>query len=388
MDLSYILNELGEDRASYFNAVAPPIMQTSNFACQTVYHLRQAIQPNSETYFYTRGNNPTVDMLEKKVAALEGTERALAFGSGSAAVAAAVLSQVKAGEHIVCVEKPYTWTAKLMQKFLPRFGVEVTMVDGTNPENFRIASRANTVAYYLESPNSFTFELQDLEAVAAIAHEKNICTIIDNSFASPLYQNPAKMGIDLVVHAATKYISGHSDVMGGLVCGSREKINQILNHEYLTLGAVMSPHDAWLLVRGLRTLPIRMERVASTTRKIISFLQEREEVAQILWPFLPSNPQYALAKKQMTNNTGQFTIQLKTESLEEVERFCDSLRHFLMAASWGGHESLIFPTAASFQPGAAFKPDWPFNLIRFYIGLEDPEYLIKDLKQAFEKMKS
>ncbi|KAA3439279.1 trans-sulfuration enzyme family protein [Rufibacter hautae] len=386
MDLSYILNELGEDRAAYFNAVAPPIIQTSNFACRTVDEMRYMLQHEFEVDFYTRGNNPTVDMLEKKIAALEGTEHAIAFGSGIAAVVAAVLSQVKAGDHVVCIKKPYTWTNKLMRHFLPRFGVEVTMVDGTDARNFAEASKENTVLYYLESPNSFTFELQDIAQVAAYAKERNICTVIDNSFASPLFQNPAAMGVDLVVHSATKYIGGHSDVMGGVVCGNRQRINQIFSAEYMTLGAVLSPHDAWLLLRGLRTLPLRMDRIAKTTRQVVAYLQQRDEVAEILWPFLPEHPQYKLAKKQMRNNTGQFTIKLNTNQIKEVDRFCDSLQHFLMAASWGGHESLIYPAAAAHNEGN-YRSSLPFTLIRFYIGLEDPEYLIKDLEQAFAKMK-
>ena len=386
MDLSYILNELGEDRANYFNAVTPPIIQSSNFACNTVSEMRAMLQHETEVNFYSRGNNPTVNILEKKLAALEGTEQAIAFGSGMAAVAAAVLSQVKAGDHVVCVKKPYIGASKLMRHFLPRFGVEVTMIDGTNAQNFARASKENTVLYYLESPNSFTFELQDLAQVAAIAKERNVVTVVDNSFASPLFQNPAAFGIDLVVHSATKYIGGHSDVLGGVVCGTRERINLIFKMEYMALGAVLSPHDAWLLLRGLRTLPLRMERVAQTTRQVVAYLKQRAEVAEILWPFLPQHPQYELAKKQLRNNTGQFTIRLQTDDIKEVERFCDSLQHFLMAASWGGHESLIYPMAAAYKDGN-YKASLPFTLIRFYIGLEEAAYLINDLEQAFLKMK-
>jgi cystathionine beta-lyase/cystathionine gamma-synthase len=387
MDLSYILNELGEDRSAYYNAVVPPIMQSSNFACKTVADMRYRLQHETEVNFYTRGNNPTVSLLEQKIAALEGTEHALAFGSGIAAISAAVLSQVKAGDHVVCVKKPYTWTNKLMRYFLPRFGVEVTMVDGTVADNFAQATKENTVLYYLESPNSFTFELQDIEAVTAIARARNIRTIIDNSYASPLYQHPATMGVDLVVHSATKYIGGHSDAMGGVVCGSREMINRVFEAEYMTLGAVLSPHDAWLLLRGLRTLPLRMERLAQTTRQVVAFLQQRPEIAEIIWPFLPEHPQYDLAIKQMRNNTGQFTIRLNADTLEQVETFCDSLQHFLMAASWGGHESLIFPAAASYS-APNHRSSVPFTLVRMYIGLEDAEYLIRDLEQALVQMNS
>jgi cystathionine beta-lyase/cystathionine gamma-synthase len=292
-----------------------------------------------------------------------------------------VLSQVNAGDHIVCVKKPYSWTNALMQRFLPRFGVEVTMVDGTDPDNYRHAIRPNTRLLYMESPNSFTFELQDIAAITALAREHNCSTIIDNSFASPLHQNPIKFGVDLVVHSCTKYIGGHSDAMGGVICGRRETINKIFEREFMTLGAVLSPQDAWLLLRGLRTLPVRMERIAATTRKVVAWLEQQPQVERILYPFLPSNPQYELAQRQMTNNSGQFSIALNTDDLKKVDRFCDSLQHFLMAASWGGHESLIYPAAASYNSGN-YKSSLNFNLVRFYIGLEDADYLIRDIEQA------
>ncbi|WP_439880172.1 trans-sulfuration enzyme family protein [Pontibacter sp. MBLB2868] len=387
MDLSYILNELGEERQNYYNAVAPPILQTSNFACKTVADMRYMLQHEPEVHLYTRGNNPTVTILEKKVAALEGAEHAIAFGSGIAAVSAAVLSQVNAGDHIVCVRKPYTWTNALMQRFLPRFGVDVTMVDGTDTINYSNAIKPNTRLLYMESPNSYTFELQDIAAVVAVAKQNNCTTIIDNSYASPLHQNPLQFGVDLVLHSCTKYIGGHSDVMGGIVCGTREMINKIFEREFMTLGAVMSPHDAWLLIRGLRTLPVRMERIAASTRKVVSCLEQHPKVDKVYFPFSPAHPQYALAMRQMRNNSGQFTITLKTDNINQVEAFCDSLQHFLMAASWGGHESLIFPIAASYTEGA-LKPNLPLNLVRFYVGLEDPDYLIKDLEQALEHIKT
>jgi cystathionine beta-lyase len=385
MDLSYIINELGEERERYYDAVAPPILQTSNFSSRTVAEMRHKMQHEEEEYMYTRGNNPTVTILEKKIAALEGAEHAVAFGSGMGAVAAAVLSQVRAGDHVICVKRPYSWTKSLMRKFLPRFGVEVTMVDGSSIENFRAAIRPNTKLMYLESPTSFTFELQDLAAVAAIARENRCTTIIDNSFASPLHQNPITFGIDLVVHSCTKYIGGHSDVMGGIVCGSREMVNRIFKSEFMTLGAIMSPHDAWLFIRGLRTLPVRMERVAASTRKVVEYLAQHPKVERVHFPFLPSHPQYELAQRQMRNNSGQFSLLLKANTREQADRFCDSLHHFLMAASWGGHESLIFPISATYV-SEEMKSELPFNLIRFYIGLEDPDYLIRDLEQAFEKM--
>ncbi|MBF9252095.1 PLP-dependent transferase [Pontibacter sp. 172403-2] len=385
MDISYIINQLGEDREQYFNAVSPPVFQTSNFASRTIAEMRFKLQHEEESYLYTRGNNPTVTIFEKKVAALEGAEHAIAFGSGIAAVAAAILSQVKAGDHVVCTQHPYSWTNTLLNKFLPRFGVEATMVNGTDAENYRRAIRPNTTLLYLESPTSFTFELQDIAAVTAIAKEHNCTTIIDNSYASPLHQHPIKMGVDLVVHSCTKYIGGHSDVMGGVVCGPQQSIKRIFEQDYMTLGAILAPHDAWLLIRGLRTLPVRMARVAASTRQVVDYLVRHPKVEKVLFPFLPSHPQYELAQKQMRNNSGQFSILLKTQSIEKVDLFCNSLQHFLMAASWGGHESLIFPVAANYTDDRP-KPDLPFNLIRFYVGLEDPEYLIQDLAQGLEKV--
>ncbi|WP_347159806.1 trans-sulfuration enzyme family protein [Pontibacter chitinilyticus] len=385
MDISYIINELGEEREQYFNAVAPPIIQSSNFACSTVAEMRHKMQHEVDEYMYSRGNNPTVTILEKKLAALEGAEHALAFGSGIAAVSAAVLSQVKAGDHVVCVRHPYSWTNKLLHEFLLRFGVTTTFVDGTDAGNYRQAIRPNTTVLYLESPNSFTFELQDIAAVVAIAKEHGCTTIIDNSFASPLYQQPIKLGVDLVVHSCTKYIGGHSDVMGGVVCGARASINKIFRQEYMTLGAVLAPHAAWLLLRGLRTLPLRMARVAATARQVVDYLVQHPKVERVLFPFLPSHPQYELARKQMHNNSGQFSILLQTTEPTKVDLFCDSLKRFLMAASWGGHESLIFPVSATYTSDT-MKTDLPVNLIRFYVGLEEPEYLIQDIEHALAKL--
>lgn len=385
MDISYIINQLGEEREAYFNAVSPPIIQSSNFASKTVAEMRHKMQHEAEEYLYTRGKNPTVTILEKKLAALEGAEHAIAFGSCIAAVAAAILSQVKAGDHIVCTQHPYSWTNTLLNKFLPRFGVEATLVDGTDAENYRRAIRPNTTLLYLESPTSFTFELQNIAAVVAIAKENGCTTIIDNSYASPLHQNPIKMGVDLVVHSCTKYIGGHSDVMGGMICGSRASISRIFEQDYMTLGAILAPQDAWLLIRGLRTLPLRMARIAASTRQVVDYLVQHPKVEKVLFPFLPSHPQYELAKRQMRNNSGQFSILLKTQSIEKADLFCNSLQHFLMAASWGGHESLIFPVAANYSE-AGPKPDLPFNMIRFYVGLEDPNYLIEDIAQALAKI--
>lgn len=385
MDISYILNQLGEERSDYFNAVAPPIIQTSNFALPTVDALRKAFADEQHTHVYTRGNNPTVEILRKKIAALAGAEDSLVFASGAAAIAAAVIANVNAGDHVVCVERPYGWTNKLLNQFLTRFGVSTTMVDGSSVENFREATLPNTRLYFLESPNTFTFGLQDLEAVAKLAKEKNIITVIDNSYCTSIGQSCIKMGIDIEVHSATKYYGGHSDLVAGLVIGSQQMIKKIFNSEFQNLGGIISPLDAWLMIRSMRTLPIRLERIAKSTESLVAFMESHPQVEKVIYPFSKNFPQYHLAKKQMQWCGGLFTILLKTTDLTKIELFCNSLQAFLMAVSWGGHESLIMPACAfGLSPNGSRVQ--PINMIRFYIGLEDENYLIEDLKQAFRKI--
>lgn len=385
MDISYILNHLGEEREEYYGAVAPPVFQTSNFCFKTVTEMREKLKRELETPFYSRGFNPTVSVLRKKVAALELAEDALVFSSGSAAVAAAVMSVVKAGDHVVCVEKPYSWTNNLLTKYLSKYGVTTTFVDGKELINFENAIQANTKLIYLESPNSLTFEMQDIAGVAALARSKNICTIIDNSYCSPINQQPITMGIDMVIHSATKYLNGHSDVVAGVVCGTKEGIMKMMAEEYMTIGGIISAQDAALILRGLRTLELRVNRSAETTEKIISFLENHPKIKQINYPFLSTNPQLNLAKKQMKQGGALFSIVLNAKKTEQIEKFCDGLKRFLMATSWGGYESLIFPICA-LGASKSFENPLPWNLVRLYIGLEDADLLIEDLKQALDKV--
>ncbi|MCE2935423.1 MAG: trans-sulfuration enzyme family protein [Cyclobacteriaceae bacterium] len=386
MELSYILNELGEDRDQYFNAIAPPIIQSSNFAFRTVAEFRAALADEYHATLYSRGNNPTVDILRKKLAALDGADDALVFGSGIAAISIPLLALLQQGDHIVSVARPYSWTIKLFEKLLPRFGITTTFVDGTQTKNFEQALRPNTKLIYLESPNTFTYELQDLGAVATLARNRGIVTMIDNSYSGPLYQQPHKMGIDLVAQSATKFISGHSDVVAGVVTGSRQHIQKIFEGEFLNIGGNISPMNAWLLIRGLRTLPLRMERICNTTHAVVDYLAAHPKVERVIFPFHPSFLQYELAKKQMKNAGGLFSIVLRATTLQQVEMFCNSLQRFFMAVSWGGHESLVIPSAVSIRPDEFNPAEERHRLIRLYVGLEDADYLISDLKQALERV--
>jgi len=384
MDLSYILNELGEERENYFNAVAPPIIQSSNFTFKNVADFRKALADEYYATLYSRGNNPTVDILRKKLAALDGAEDALVFGSGIASISTPILSLLNQGDHVVSVAKPYSWTIKLFERLLPKFGITTTFVDGTDVKNFEKAIQPNTKLIYLESPNTFTYELQDLPAVASLAKSKGIITMIDNSYCSPLNQQPYVMGIDLVAQSATKFIGGHSDVVAGVVTGSKVMIKKIFDAEFLNIGGNISPMNAWLMIRGLRTLQLRMQRVCDSTKKVVAYLESHPKIEKVIFPFHPSFPQYELAKKQMKDAGGLFSIVLKVTTLQEVETFCNSLQHFLLAVSWGGHESLVIPTAVGFKPEEFDTANSNHRLVRLYIGLEDPDYLIADLKQALE----
>ena len=385
MNINEILTHLGEDRELYFNAIAPPVIQTSNFAFPNLQAFRESFADELGHHVYSRGNNPTVEILRRKLAALEKTEDALVFASGAAAVAAAVIGNVKAGDHIICQESPYSWTTALLRKFLSRFGVSHTFVDGADIRNIEAARRPETRVLYLESPNTMTFECQDLAACAAFAKAHGIVTMIDNSYTSPLYQNPADYGIDIVIHSGTKYLNGHSDVVVGVLCGSKAMVQKIFESELMTLGGILSPHDAALVLRGLRTLPLRVQRSNESAHFIIEKLDKHPKVAQIWYPFHHSFPQLELAKKQMRGCGGLFSVQFKTDSMEKMEAFVHRLERFLMAVSWGGHESLLIPTIGFYNiPGRSTQPALPWTFCRFYIGLEDPEWLWEDLERAME----
>jgi cystathionine beta-lyase/cystathionine gamma-synthase len=388
MDISYIINELAEDRENYFNAVSPPIMQSSNFVFKTVDEMRKAFADEYSTYLYSRGKNPTVDILRKKLAALDGAEDCLVFNNGAAATFAAVLANVKSGDHIVSVAKPYSWTQKLFNDILPRFNISTTYIDGTAIENFERAILPNTTLIYLESPNSWDYRLQDLKAVAELAKAENIITIVDNSYCTPIYQKPIEYGIDLTMQTATKYIGGHSDTLGGVLSGKKEMIERIFNSEYMNIGSGIQPFNAWLLIRGLRTLPARLDRITTSTKKVVAYLKQHPKVESIIFPFDESFPQYELAKQQMSGACGLFTFIIKATTITQIEQFCENLQHFLIAVSWGGHESLIIPKCSGIGPADFDMANKEHRMLRLYVGLEDADYLIKDLAQAFDKLNS
>ena len=386
MDLSYIINELAEDREQYFNAVAPPIIQSSNFVFRKVDDMRKAFADEYSTYLYSRGLNPTVDILRKKLAALDNAEDCLVFGSGAAAIFAAVLANVKSGDHIVSVNKPYTWAQRMFNVILPRFGVTTTYIDGRDIENFERAILPNTSVIYLETPNSWDYAIQDLKAVAELAKSENIITICDNSFCTPIYQKPIDYGIDLTLQSATKYIGGHSDTVAGVLSGSKKMIEKIFNSEYMNIGSGISPFNAWLLIRGLRTLPMRLEHITKTTVQIVDYLKQHPKVEEVIFAFDNDFPQLQLAKQQMQGACGLLTFIVKADTVNQVEDFCEALQHIMMAVSWGGHESLIIPKCAGMMQSKFNAANKDHRMMRLYIGLEEPAYIIEDLERGFAKL--
>jgi cystathionine beta-lyase/cystathionine gamma-synthase len=386
MDLSYILNRLGEEDGPSGRPVAPPLAQTSNFAFRTAEDLRAALADEYRHTLYSRGNNPTVDLLRQKLAALDGAEDALVTASGAAAVFLAVFANVKSGDHCVCVQDPYSWTHKLFTDLLPRFGVTATMADGRRPEHIEKALRPETRLVFLESPNTLTFDLQDLAAVATLAKRKGLLTVVDNSYCTPLNQRPLDLGIDLAVQTATKYLGGHSDALAGVIAGRRQLIEKIFVADFLNTGAAVSPFNAWLILRSLRTLELRVRRSGESALQLARRLEGHPKIERVRYPFLGSFPQAALAKTQMKGPGGMFTLSLKTDSAEPIEKFCRTLKRFLLAVSWGGHESLVFPVVAT-KPVKEFDPaNERHRMVRFYIGLEEPEVLLKDILTGLNEM--
>lgn len=368
-----------------FNAVSPPIFQTSIFCFDSYEAFQDALADEAAHFLYTRGNNPTVNLCEKKLASLEHAEAAKLVSSGVAAASLAVLAQVQSGDHALVVQDVYTWTRYLFEVYLKRFGVDCTFINGTDIEEFEKNVRPNTKLIYLESPATLTFTLQDLKAVAAFAKDKKIKTIIDNTWATPIFQNPIDYGIDLVIHSASKYIGGNSDIISGVIAGSKEDVTRIFNTEFLPLGPAPDPFQAWLILRNLRTLHIRMPVHYQNAVALCDFLEKQPAVESVLYPFLPSFPQYELAKRQMRGGSGLFSIRLKTRKIADIKKFINRLAYFKRAVSWGGYESLVFPAAVKFKDTDTI-PEEKLSLIRFHAGIEDTELLLNDLKQALQEI--
>jgi len=378
-DQETICAHWGEDRTRYLGAVIPPIFQNSLFTNPTCEDRNE--NRSVDSYDYTRVENPTTEITEAKIAALEKGERARCFGSGMAAISSTILSQVKAGDHVVAVETCYGPTRDFLKRYLQRFGVTTTFVQGNSPEDWEDARLPNTTLFYLESPSTFVFHQQDLAAVAGIARENGITTIVDNSWASPIFQNPIEHGIDFVVHSATKYLGGHSDIVAGVAVGTKEKMTAMIQNEGHLLGGILDPFASWLMMRGLRTLPVRLERHQQTAIEIANRLLRHPKVETIYYPGLANDPQPELTARQLRGTSGLMTVRLKNQGKEPSYRFVNSLKYFGIGCSWGGFESLALPISL---PGRwLFEPETnPIWTIRMHLGLESVNDLWNDIERA------
>lgn len=375
---------LAHDEPFPGGAVVPPIYQTSLFTFDSYEDMADVFAGRSTKPIYSRGNNPTVMEFESKIAALEGAEAARGFSSGMAAISSTVLAFVGAGERIVAVRNCYGDAYRLFERLLPHLGIKVDYVDGSDPEAVA-AALPGAAMLYLESPTSMMFELQDLEVLTAMARERGIVSVIDNSWATPLFQKPILHGVDLVMHSASKYLGGHSDTVAGVVAGSAEHIRRINERTYPYLGAKLSPFEAWLLLRGLRTLPLRLPHHMKSGLTIAERLKGHAHVERVNHPAFSNHP----GKKTLAGYSGLFSFEVTNDV--DVPAFTDALKLFRIGVSWGGHESLVVPALASLQQTPDANSIGRFGVsprtIRLNVGLENVEDLWADVSRAFEEAK-
>jgi cystathionine gamma-synthase len=363
--------------------VSTPIYQTSTFEV-TDNDEQQRVTATDR--YYTRWGNPTITVAEQTVAALEGTEAARTFASGMGAITTTILALLKTGDHIVAQRDVYGGVAKFFSEWLPRVGIEATLVDTTDYDQHARAIRPNTKLLYLESPTNPSLRVVDMKKAAALAREHGLITMIDSTFGTPINQRPAEYGIDLVMHSGTKYLSGHADLTCGVVAGRGELVAQI-NDARTTLGNCMDPHAAWLLIRGLKTLAVRVARQNENALRVAEFLSQHGKVRHVHYPFLKRHPQYAVAREQMSGGGGMVTFEVDGTG-DDARRVSEAMQLFTLATSLGGVESLVsipvLTSHAMISAEARQKMGVTEQMVRLSVGIESADDLIEDLERALE----
>ena len=372
-----------------FGSATTPIYQTSTFAFNSADEGAKCFSGDSDGYIYTRISNPTIDALERQLAILENGFGGIAVSSGMAAVTTIYLALLSQMDHIVSTDAIYGPARGVMEKEFIRFGIESTYINTTNPDTIKKAIRPNTRILYIETPANPTMEITDLQACAEIAHKHGILLVVDNTFCSPYLQNPLDLGADIVFHSMTKFINGHADVVAGMIVAKERSIYDILRNMMINLGCNMDPHQAYLVLRGLKTLSIRIDKSQENALKTAVFLENHPKVAWIQYPGLPSHPQYELSKKQMKGSGSIISFGLKG-GFESAKRLLDNLELVLLAVSLGGVETLIqHPASMTHSKVSAEdkqKAGITDDLIRIAIGIEDVQDIIEDLNQALMKV--
>jgi methionine-gamma-lyase len=369
-----------------FKAVNPPLFMTSTFSFDSLEHADEVFSFVRSDYVYTRGNNPTLRLLEEKMAVLEEGTDAVAFSSGMAAISSVLLSLLEPGDEVIAHRTVYGSSYNVLAQVLPRYQIKCRFLDLTRIENLREAMNEKIKVIYLETPANPNLEIIDLAAVSAVAKKWGAKLVVDNTFATPYFQKPLLHGADVVVHSATKYISGHGDVLGGIaVSGDQEYIHRLKFGYMCELGGVMSPFNGWLLLRGLKTLGLRMRQHESNANQVARFLLSHPKVEKVLYPGLPDFPGHEIAKKQMTGFGGMISFEVKG-GLVPSKKLVNSLQLIKIAVSLGDAETLVEHPAAMTHRGYPKEALSQFGLtesmIRLSIGLEDPEDIINDLEQS------
>jgi methionine-gamma-lyase len=378
----------GEDLKQNHGAVSVPIYSASVFAFSDADEGAAIHNHQKEGYFYGRLGNPTQEALEKAICELENGEAALAFASGMAAVSASVLTLVKSGDHIVAPDSMYSTTTLFLQELSEKFNIETTFVDATNAENYAAAIRPNTKIFWLESPSNPLLKITDFSAVSEIAKKRNISTIADNTFATPFNMHPLSSGIDIVIHSATKYLGGHSDLTAGLMVGRKEYIENARLKTTKLYGGNIAPQVAWLVLRGIKTLALRMERHNQNASAIANMLASHPKVREVFYPGLENHPNHEIAKRQMKGFGGM--IAFDVGGVEEGKSLVNNVKVCTLATSLGGVETIIQHSAsmthAILTREQRLKAGVTDGLIRFSVGIEDVEDLINDLQNALDKI--
>lgn len=367
-----------------------PIYQTSTFVFKNVDEGARRFAGDEDGYIYTRLGNPTETELEEKIAALEGGDMAIATASGMAAISTTLISLLKKGDHIVAGDTLYGCTHSLISGLLPEYGIEVTMVDTSDIDNIEKAMKPNTKVVYIETPANPTLKIVDIKASADIAHKHGAKLVVDNTFMSPYLQRPLEHGADIVVHSATKYLGGHGDLIAGLIIGSKDIIPKMKMPYFKDFGGVISPFNAWLLSRGIKTLSVRMERHSENAQKVAEYLERHELIEEVYYPGLEHHPQHELAKKQMDGFGGMMSFELKG-GIEAGKVLMNSVKMISLAVSLGCVDSLIqHPASMTHSPvpkEERLKVGITDGLVRLSVGIEDIEDIIADLDQALAKVK-
>ncbi len=388
LGIATALAHLFDDRQAQHGAVNPPVVHASLFAYPDYETWKANVTGERKRAFsYHRSGNPTVKLLEEKVAYLENAADCIASATGMSAVSMVLMGLLSAGDHVLSIDTVYGPVRGILENVLHKFGVEVSYFEASAAADLTPHLRPHTRMIYLESPSTGLFEIQDLRAVAKLGRERNIWTVIDNTWATPIYQKPLDLGIDISLHSGTKYIGGHSDLMLGLVTGTAEAMKKVRS-VYSQLGASLSPDDAYLALRGLRTLPLRLKQHEASALQVARWLEDHQAVAEVLHPGLESFPGHALHRSQCSGDSGLFGFRLHPRSEAARAAFVNSLEFFSLGYSWGGYESLLSPLAFSYYGNDALRQRLGLtdDHFRVSIGLEDPADLIRDLRESAERL--